>query len=579
MTLRSGEVALDLSCPDWFERLQAGKTPIPDLPLNEAQADKAVGIFDRLRLPDVPGQPLMREAAGDWNRDVLRAIFGSVETDAMGVVISRTIRYFMELVPKKNAKTTNGAAIMLTALLMNKRPRADYLLVGPTQETADLAFSQAVGMIEADEEGYLQKRFQVQEHKKTIVDRHNKAKLKIKTFDNKVMTGSKPVGVLIEELHELGKFHYAAKVLTQIRGGIIANPEGFIIYITTQSDEPPTGVFRMELDYARDIRDGKVAGDMLPILYEFPIAMQADETMPWKNKANWPLVLPNLGRSIHLESIDRLLIAAESKGAEEVALCASQHLNVEVGIALHRDRWAGVEYWLGAKDPEPITLESIVERCDVAVAGIDGGGLDDLLGLSICGRDRITKDWLFWYRAWAHKIVFERRKDIADKLQQFARDGSLIICEHPTQDIEELVGVIDTIHQAGLFPEKYGIGLDPVGVAAITDEIAGRGIDPELMVAVPQGYKLSGTIKGFERKLMDGTIWHDGSPMMIWCAGNAKAEVRGSATLITKQVSGTAKIDPLLAGFNAFSLMSRNPVAAQVMTSPWDDPSFSLVPS
>lgn len=553
---------LRLSCPDWFERLKAGKTPIRDLPLNQEMADKAVRIFNNLHLPDVPGQPRMKTAAGDWNRDVIRAIFGSVECNDEGIVTKRHIRKFFELVPKKNAKTTKGASIAIVALLMNTRPRAELLLVGPTQETADIAFSQIEGMINADEEGWLQQRFQIQEHKKTIYDRHLKAKLKIKSFDNKVMTGSKPVFVLIDEIHELGKFHYASKVMAQIRGGIIANPEAFIVIITTQSDEPPTGVFKTELEYARGIRDGEIVGDMLPILYEFPLEMQADKSQPWKDVQNWPLVLPNLGLSIQIETLVLEMAEAEAKGVEELSIWASQHLNIEIGIALHKDRWKGVSYWLDAIDPEPITLKSILERSEVVTMGVDGGGLDDLLGLSILGRDKITKDWLSWSKAWAHPSVLEERKEIAEKLRQFEREGDLVITEYPTQDIEELADVAEQIHRAGLFPEKYGIGLDAVGVAAITDEIASRGLDPDLMVAVPQGYKLSGQIKGFERKLMDGTLWHDGSEMMTWCVGNARVEQRGNAVLITKQVSGTAKIDPLIGAFNAFALMSRNPEPA-----------------
>ena len=54
---------------------------------------------------------------------------------------------------------------------------------------------------------------------------------------------------------------------------------------------------------------------------------------------------------------------------------------------------------------------------------------------------------------------------------------------------------------------------------------------------------------------------HGGSELMNWCVGNAKCKVTGNAIVITKQVSGTAKIDPLIAMFNAVSLMALNPPA------------------
>jgi phage terminase large subunit-like protein len=46
---------------------------------------------------------------------------------------------------------------------------------------------------------------------------------------------------------------------------------------------------------------------------------------------------------------------------------------------------------------------------------------------------------------------------------------------------------------------------------------------------------------------------------MTWCVGNARVEPKGNAILITKQASGTGKIDPLMATFNAVALMALNP--------------------
>ena len=372
---------------------------------------------------------------------------------------------------------------------MNARPRAEGIYIGPTQEVADLAFQQTVGMIENDE--YLAKRFHIQHHTKTISDRRNKARLKVKTFDMKVVTGSKPAFVLLDELHLMATINGATRVIGQVRGGMLPNPEAALIIITTQSDEAPAGAFKGELQYARGVRDGRIKdGRMLPLIYEFPEAMQTDPDRPWQDPANWPMVLPNLNRSITLDRLEADWRTAKEKGEEEERRWASQHLNVEIGLALHSDRWIGTDYWLGAAD-DSITLDAILERCDVAVAGIDGGGLDDLFGLAVAGRDKVTRDWLFWGRAWAQDDVLRRRKEIVERLRDFEADGDLVVCGYPTQDIVEVADIIERVWKAGLLPEKNGIGLDPQGVAAMIEEITSRDIPPDAMVGIPQGYKLS----------------------------------------------------------------------------------------
>lgn len=550
----------DFACPDWADRLRRGETPIADLPLDQDAAERAVGIFNKLRLPDVPGQPELREAAGDWQRDIVRAIFGSMETSP-GVPEVRRVGEVFILVPKKNAKTTSAAAIALTFMLLNQRKNADMLIIGPTQKISDVAFEQAAGMIRADE--FLQTRLHIQDHKKTIRDRTTNARLMIRTFGMDVLTGAKPIFALIDEIHLLGTVAYAADVIRQIRGGMLPFPESVLVMITTQSDHPPAGVFKSELDYARNVRDGKVTERvrLLPVLYEFPVEIQASDDKAWTDPALWHMVTPNLGRSISLDALRDGFARAEQDGTHELIAWATQHLNVEVGVAIHGDSWAGAMYWADAYVGEPLTLQGLLDRSEVAAVGVDVGGLDDLSAAAVIGRDKETGAWLHWVRAWAQPEVFERRKDIVSKLIDFEAQGDLVICAEPDQDAREIAEICATVKASGLMPASAGVGTDAAKTGALLEALAAVGIVAPQVTAVGQGWKLQNSIVHLPRRIRDRTFLHCGQPIMAWAVSNAKEELRGSNKVITKQTAGAAKIDPLMATFNAAQLMFDNPQA------------------
>jgi phage terminase large subunit-like protein len=322
-------------------------------------------------------------------------------------------------------------------------------------------------------------------------------------------------------------------------------------------------VFKAKLAEFRDIRDGKIVDRRkLPVLYEYPEEMiAAKEHLDPKN---YYITNPNLGRSVTQAWLEEKTAEADRGEEGPRAVHYAKHLNIEIGVGLRYDAWVGALYWEQAEAPPELwdgTLDQFLQICEVVVAGIDGGGLDDLLGLGLVGRHRDTKQWLVWGKAWAQLDVFERRKDIVTRLGDFIAEGSLRKCENPTQDLVEVADLLERVKDANLFPAQAAIGLDPQGVTALVQELASRGFTAEQMLAVPQGFRLSGAVWGTERKLKDGTMLHAGQDMMNWCVGNAKSEQRGNAVLITKQVSGKAKIDPLVATFNAVMLMGRNPSA------------------
>lgn len=542
--------------PDWESRIVERQSMVPVKPLFPEEAEDALSVFSALRMVDADGSPTMGEACEPWVIDLVEALFGCYDRKRKRRLITN---YFL-MVSKKNGKSMIAAGVMLTALILNTRQAGEFIILAPTKEAADNAYKPIREMILADDE--LNDRFHEQQHIKTVTCRLTRATLKVVAADSATVTGKKAIGVFIDELHEFGKNSKAAAMLTEATGGITSRPEGFVFYCTTQSAEPPAGVFLDKLSYARKVRDGKVKDPrFLPIIYEFPDHMLKSKA--YEDLDNAYITNPNWGISVDAEVIEQKLLEATEAGEHAVRDVRAKHLNIEIGLNLRSDRWGGAEFWESAGD-QAITLDTLIERSEVAVVGIDGGGLDDLLGLSVLGRERETGKWLLWCHAWAHEIVLKRRQEIAPRLLDFQKQGDLTIVKHPGDDVIAVADLICRVRDSGLLPEEKGIGVDAAGIGAIVDELIteDRGIDMKQIVAISQGYKLNGAIKDAERKVAGRDLLHAGRPMMAWCVGNARIEDKGNAILITKQASGKAKIDPLMAAFCAVSLMALNPAGA-----------------
>lgn len=540
------------ACPDWQERIIAGESLIPFPPLYQEPAEMSLRIFKQLRLVDVPGEPMMGEVTREWVYEFVAAIFGAYEPTS-GV---RLIQEFFLLISKKNMKSTLAAGVMLTALILNWRREAEFFIIAPTVEVANNSFKPAKAMIRADEE--LSDLFQVQDHTRTITHRTTGATLKILAAESDTVAGIKGTGVLIEEVWLFGKRAKAADMFTEAKGGLASRPEGFVIYLSTMSDEAPAGVFADLLKRAREVRDGKrVDNRLLPVLYEFPKEMLDSGT--YRLPENFYITNPNMGASVSEAYLMGEFETAKADGEIALRRFMAKHLNVQIALSLTADYWAGAEFWEDSgKNPE-INLDWMLEHCEVIDIGVDGGGLDDLLGISVVGRLKDNpRMWAAWFHAWAHPSVLERRKEIAPVLLDFAKQGDLTIVHRIGDDSDEVAGLAARVYQSGLLDK---CGLDPHGVGAILDAMLEYGVPEDAVVGVSQGWKLGAAIKTAERKLAEGCFIHSGSAMMNWVVGNARVEPRANGILITKQASGSAKIDPLMAMFDAVSLLSLNPTA------------------
>lgn len=545
--------------PHWEQRIVEGRSLIPCQPLFPSEADAALTEFKALKVVDAPGSPTFGETGDEWVFDFVRAIFGAYDAENG----TRLINQFFMCVSKKNGKSTIAAGIMLTALIRNWRQSNELIIVAPTIKAANNSFKPAADMVRADPElnaadgGFLH----VIDHQRTIKHLTTGATLTILAADSGTVAGNKAAFVLIDELWEFGRQSKADAMLREAAGGLVARPEGFLIYITTQADQPPAGVFKDKLNYARDVRDGRIEDPkFMPVIYEFPQKMLDSEA--YLDPANSYITNPYLGRTKWgPQWIADELRKEMEKGPDTRNVFLAKHLNVEIGMNLRANRWPGADFWAARAD-KTLTYESLLERSEVVVIGVDGGGLDDLFGVCLLGRDKETKDWLAWGRAWCHKSVLERRKGIASRLRDFEAEGALTICNDDLDDISDIVDIAQDVKARG---KLASVAADPSGLGTFIDALAEVGITPEsgLVIGAPQGGFLMNAIKTAERKLVNGTLWHDGSALMAWCVGNLKIEATATTIRATKANAGDAKIDPAMAMFDAVTVMSRNPEAAR----------------
>ncbi len=264
-------------------------------------------------------------------------------------------------------------------------------------------------------------------------------------------------------------------------------------------------MFKSKLNYAREVRDGAVSDNrFLPVLYEFPDEMlAAGEHL---NTENFYVTNPNLGLSVDNEFLERELGKAQLAGEESLLGFLAKHLNVEIGMALRNDRWVGADFW--APCGGRLSLTELLRRADAVTVGIDGGGLDDLYGLAIMGRDARTQDWLVWTHAWAHPVVLERRKQEAPRFKDFEKDGDLTLVGNVGDDLADIVSYVVMVADSGLLVQ---IGVDQHGLGSTVEALVDAGIDENLLIGVPQGWKMMSAIKAVERRLADKTLHHSGS--------------------------------------------------------------------
>ena len=162
--------------------------------------------------------------------------------------------------------------------------------------------------------------------------------------------------------------------------------------------------------------------------------------------------MPNLGRSITLPRLKELFAEEVDGGEQSLRRWASQYLNIEIGLGLKSEHWPGARHWEKNGDSS-VTLGYILEVSDVVTIGGDGGGLDDILGLTVIGRHAETGQWLIWTHGWLHRDVLGLRKQEAPRFLDFEAQGDLTLVDKMDDAFDAFAEICEQVNDTGKLAE------------------------------------------------------------------------------------------------------------------------------
>ena len=520
---------------NWGEILRAipGYDPFAsagDCVFDEEAAELACGFFADC-LHHVKG-----EWAGtlivleDWQKAVIGNIFGWKRPDG-----SRRYRTVLLYVPRKNAKTTLAAGIVVFVGSCDNEPGAEIYSAAADREQAQLVFIIAREMILSEPE--LKRRTEI--FKKAIVFEDGLTSYKSISADASTKHGYNAHLVVVDELHAQPN----GDLVEVLETSMGSRRQPLMIYLTT-ADFKRESICNTTLDYACKVRDGIIKDDsFLPVIYA------ATEKDDWKSEDTWRKANPNYDVSVYPEYI---------KGKCQKALDSPRfentfkrlHLNIQTETDV---KFFAMERWDACTDH--VDEEALAGRS--CYAGFDLAANTDIAGYVllfpwddekyvVLPRLFIPKDNL-WKRVRHDKVPYD----------QWADDGYLTTTPGNVIDY----GFIKEAFWQDA--KKYKIekcAFDRWGFEALRQQFIEEGVPEDMFIAFGQGYaSMSLPMKAVERIVLGEKLIHNGHPVLRWMASNTVVMEDARENIAPNKKACPEKIDGIVMLIMALGLAITEP--------------------
>ena len=472
--------------------------------------------------------------------------------------------------------------------------RAEVYSIGQDRATANVLFRDAVAMCRAnipgaeeDEEDSLHSRGDVVirgELDNAWKIEFPETGSKFQTLANgEAISGPRPTLVAADEIHE---FKSNGSIETWKRA-IAKMPGDALMLLGTNTPASTQIVGTDYSEFYQKVATGEVIDDEA---FAFIARVdKADREHVFDNEDVWAKALPALGTTFPIENI-----RGEVNTARVLLSTAFSVKRLYFGIPIgSTDFWIAEDAWAAVQQPVDAT-EHKGRKCWLS---LDLSDKNDLTALSAAwGGDDANLAVKTWY--WTTQSGLKDRA-LADnaKYVEWAADpaigftavpGAVIDKTFVAMQVKQLCAehdvqflAFDSAGMADFIAACEAIGF-PVWKYEGPDKPQGSGLK---LIAHGQGKRIvfedralcmPRSVEKLEDRILAGTIEIDNSPVTYMCAGNAFLDADGQGNRAFDKKRSRGRIDGLVTIAMATGAAD-NEFDAAVVTSPWDDPNFSLV--
>ena len=442
-----------------------------------------------------------------WQSFIITTVFGWVHRETG---LRRFIEAYEEE-PRKNAKSTKGAGILLYMLAADGEHGAECYTAATTRDQARIVFDDARAMAERTPDLRTWLGVVIMQHSLTVA--HTASKAAPLAAEGSTLDGLNVHFALLDELHA-HKTRAVYDVIDTARG---AREQSLLWAITT------AGTDRSGICYERRTHVTKILENVVRDDRVFGIIFTIDDGDDPFAPTSWAKANPNWNVSVLPADME-----AAARKAEAMPSALNNFLTKRLNVWVSGESpWMDMRAWDRCAD---MNLQQLDEHAGAkAWIGLDLAQKKDFAALSLVferdvlvqGKDGVFEPQRVWNvcsRLYLNELAIQESGNA--HLQGWARQGYVITTDG---DITDFDVVSDDLRRLCRDFDVQEIAFDP----ALSMYFAGKLIDEGLpLVEITQrSMFFTPPLIQVENLVLEKKLRHDGNPVMTWMVSNLVVKV------------------------------------------------------